>query len=135
MLKGAVGSEVSRNTWVHHAIVRHKSDLLVFKNGTLVKTRKGVSDFIAPSYFTISSTNSTPSITGNMDEFRISDFAVWTSDFTPKTTRYLNNGEDYDSYPRGDMDDEFVLLGKKFKDDSLHAHEVTNVGCSIMAPT
>lgn len=135
VLKGAVGSEVSRNTWVHHAIVRHKSDLLVFKNGTLVKTLKEVSDFIAPSYFTISSTNSTPSITGNMDEFRISDFAVWTSDFTPKTTRYLNNGEDYDSYPRGDVDDEFVLLGKKFKDDSLHAHEVTNVGCSIMAPT
>lgn len=135
VLNGAVGSAVTRNTWVHHAIVRHKSDLLVFKNGTLVKTLKEVSDFIAASYFTISSNSSTPSITGNMDEFRISDFAVWTSDFTPKTTRYLNNGEEYDSLPRGDADDEFVLLGKEFKDDSLHDHEVTNVGCSIMAPT
>lgn len=135
VLKGTVGSAVSRNTWVHHAIVRHKSDLLVFKNGTLVKTLKEVSDFIAASYFTISSTGSTPSITGNMDEFRISDFAVWTSDFTPKSTRYLNNGEEYDSYPRGDADDEFVLLGKEFKDDSLHGHKVTNVGCSIMTPT
>lgn len=135
VLNGTVGSAVTRNTWVHHAIVRHKSDLLVFKNGTLVKTLKEVSDFIAASYFTISSTNSTPSITGNMDEFRISDFAVWTSDFTPKTTRYLNNGEEYDSLPRGDADDEFVLLGKEFKDESLHSHAVTNVGCSIMAPT
>nr|DAF40623.1 MAG TPA: Extracellular arabinanase, arabinanase, arabinotriose, Geobacillus stearothermophilus [Caudoviricetes sp.] len=135
VLNGAIGSAVTRNTWVHHAIVRHKSDLLVFKNGTLVKTLKEVSDFIAASYFTISSNSSTPSITGNMDEFRISDFAVWTSDFTPKTTRYLNNGEEYDSLPRGDADDEFVLLGKEFKDDSLHGHEVTNVGCSIMAPT
>lgn len=135
VLNGTVGSAVTRNTWVHHAIVRHKSDLLVFKNGTLVKTLKEVSDFIAASYFTISSTNSTPSITGNMDEFRISDFAVWTSDFTPKTTRYLNNGEEYDSLPRGDADDEFVLLGKEFKDDSLHSHTVTNVGCSIMTPT
>lgn len=135
VLNGTVGSAVTRNTWVHHAIVRHKSDLLVFKNGTLVKTLKEVSDFIAASYFTISSNSSTPSITGNMDEFRISDFAVWTSDFTPKTTRYLNNGEEYDSLPRGDADDEFVLLGKEFKDDSLHGHEVTNAGCSIMAPT
>lgn len=135
VLNGTVGSAVTRNTWVHHAIVRHKSDLLVFKNGTLVKTLKEVSDFIAASYFTISSNSSTPSITGNMDEFRISDFAVWTSDFTPKTTRYLNNGEEYDSLPRGDADDEFVLLGKEFKDDSLHSHAVANVGCSIMAPT
>ena len=135
VLNGTVGSVVSRNTWVHHAIVRHKSNILVFKNGKLITTINNVSDFIAASYFTISSTNSTPSITGNMDEFRISDFAVWTSDFTPKTARYLNNGEEYDSLPRGDIDDEFVLLGKKFKDDSLHGHEVTNVGCSIMAPT
>ena len=135
VLNGTVGSVVTRNTWVHHAIVRHKSDLLVFKNGTLVKTLKEVSDFIAAQYFTISSNSSTPSITGNMDEFRISDFAVWTSDFTPKTTRYLNNGEEYDSLPRGDADDEFVLLGKEFKDNSLHSHAVTNVGCSIMAPT
>lgn len=135
VLNGTVGSAVIRNTWVHHAIVRHKSNLLVFKNGTLVKTLKEVSDFIAASYFTISSTSSTPSITGNMDEFRISDFAVWTSNFTPKTTRYLNNGEEYDSLPRGDADDEFVLLGKEFKDESLHSHAVTNVGCSIMAPT
>ena len=135
LMNDIIAVPVKRNTWVHHAIVRHRSNIIIFENGKLIKTINNISDFIAASPFTINSTSSTPSITGNMDEFRISDFAVWTSDFTPKTTRYLNNGEEYDSYPRGDVDDEFVLLGKKFKDDSLHAHEVTNVGCSIMAPT
>nr|DAT09979.1 MAG TPA: hypothetical protein [Caudoviricetes sp.] len=135
LMNNIIAVPVKRNTWVHHAIVRHRSNIIIFENGKLIKTINNISDFIAASPFTINSTSSTPSITGNMDEFRISDFAVWTSDFTPKSTRYLNNGEDYDSYPRGDVDDEFVLLGKKFKDDSLHAHEVTNVGCSIMAPT
>lgn len=133
VLNGTVGSVVSRDTWVHHAIVRHKSNILVFKNGKLITTINNVSDFIAPSYFTINGVST--SMIGNMDEFRISDFAVWTSDFIPKSTRYLNNGEEYDSLPRGDADDEFILLGKEFKDDSLHNHEVTNVGCSIMTPT
>lgn len=134
LMNDIIAVPVKRNTWVHHAIVRHRSNIIIFENGKLIKTINNISDFIAASPFTINSTSSTPSITGNMDEFRISDFAVWTSDFTPKSTRYLNNGEEYDSYPRGDVDDEFVLLGKEFKDDSLHGHEVTNVGCSIMAP-
>lgn len=135
LMNDVIAVPVKRNTWVHHAIVRYSSDIIIFENGKLIKIINNISDFIAASPFTINSTSSTPSITGNMDEFRISDFAVWTSDFTPKTTRYLNNGEEYDSLPRGDMDDEFVLLGKEFKDDSLHSHAVTNVGCSIMAPT
>lgn len=134
LMNDIIAVPVKRNTWVHHAIVRHRSNIIIFENGKLIKTINNISDFIAASPFTINSTGSTPSITGKMDEFRISDFAVWTSDFTPKSTRYLNNGEEYDSYPRGDVDDEFVLLGKEFKDDSLHGHEVTNVGCSIMAP-
>lgn len=134
LMNDIIAVPVKRNTWVHHAIVRHRSNIIIFENGKLIKTINNISDFIAASPFTINSTDSTPSITGKMDEFRISDFAVWTSDFTPKSTRYLNNGEEYDSYPRGDVDDEFVLLGKEFKDDSLHGHEVTNVGCSIMAP-
>lgn len=135
LMNDVIAVPVKRNTWVHHAIVRYSSDIIIFENGKLIKIINNISDFIAASPFTINSTSSTPSITGNMDEFRISDFAIWTSDFTPKTTRYLNNGEEYDSLPRGDMDDEFVLLGKEFKDDSLHSHAVTNVGCSIMAPT
>lgn len=134
LMNDIIAVPVKRNTWVHHAIVRHRSNIIIFENGKLIKTINNISDFIAASPFTINSTSSTPSITGNMDEFRISDFAVWTSDFTPKSTRYLNNGEEYDSLPRGDADDEFVLLGKEFKDDSLHSHEVTNVGCSIMSP-
>lgn len=135
VIDDTIAVPVERNTWVHHAIVRHNSDIIIFKNGKLIKTINNISDFKAVAPFTINSTGSAASMTGNMDEFRISDFAVWTSDFTPKTTRYLNNGEDYDSYPRGDMDDIFVLRGKEFKDESLYGHEVANVGCSIMAPT
>lgn len=130
-----VSSAYTKETWQHHAVVKHDSDILFFVDGKVTLTLNNIGDFNFYAPFIIDACWNNKSMIGNMDEFRISDFAVWTSDFTPKTTRYLNNGEEYDSLPRGDADDEFVLLGKKFKDDSLHGHEVTNVGCSIMAPT
>lgn len=84
------------NAWVHRAIVRDKSSLKIFTNGTLERTYnigtsaigynanspfcigKWVSDYDQSGY----------SFCGYIDEFRISDIARWTSDFTPPTEPY-----------------------------------------------
>lgn len=84
------------NAWVHRAIVRDRSSLKIFTNGTLERTYdigtsaigynanspfcigKWVSDYNQSEYL----------FCGYIDEFRISDIARWTSNFTPPTKAY-----------------------------------------------
>ena len=87
------------NSWVHRAIVRDGSSLKIFTNGTLERTYgigtsaigynanspfcigKWVSDYDPSGYL----------FCGYIDEFRISNIARWTEDFTPPTEPYTSS--------------------------------------------
>ncbi len=73
--------------WNHIALVRSGDTFRIFENGTqigMATDPDGLPDFAAPLY--ISSATST--LSGNLDEFRISRTARWTSDFVPLAAPY-----------------------------------------------
>ena len=84
------------NAWVHRAIVRDRSSLKIFTNGTLERTYDiGTSaiGYNANSPFCIGKwvanyDQSGYLFCGYIDEFRISDMARWTSNFIPPTEAY-----------------------------------------------
>jgi hypothetical protein len=92
------GVDLAINTWYHLAIVRSAGVWKAFFNGTELTT------FINDSNFTNSGrtenmafgtigkfTDSRGSWDGYMDEFRVSNTARYTADFTPSTTPFQND--------------------------------------------
>ena len=80
------------NQWVHRAVVRSGGTLYLFENGNLVNTITGASAINIPNnILTFSRCFMTGYFNGYIDEFRVSDVARWTSNFTPPTVAY-----DYD---------------------------------------
>jgi len=88
------GGVVSANTWHHIAAVIEGADLTVYVDGTaeITQTRTdsnttgGTDFFIGKGGF--------PTLNkfyGNIDEFRISDTARYTANFTPSTTPFQND--------------------------------------------
>ncbi len=76
-------------TWVHYAYVRDGSNAKIFQNGVLLHTEPMVAGSCSPSGdINLGWTNSTFSINGYMDEFRISNTARWTTDFSLPTEPY-----------------------------------------------
>ena len=83
----------SANTWYHIAIVRNGSNEYIFVDGV----SQGLTVDVNPAtlgdvndVLKIGQTQDSP-INGWIDEFRISDTARWTSNFTPPSEAY--NGE------------------------------------------
>lgn len=81
--------------WVHIALVKNGTNLLLFKDGVLVDTQTSVSN----SYDTPGTDNvrvgdtggpSTNNWQGSIDELRISNSAIYTSGFTPFTWPLTN---------------------------------------------
>ncbi|PJI09331.1 MULTISPECIES: Ig-like domain-containing protein [Clostridium] len=86
-------NSVSFNTWHHFALVRKDSSLSIYLDGTNIKTLNiGTVNILNPnSKITIGYAPWFSShLTGNIDEFRISNIARWTSNFTPPTNSYNN---------------------------------------------
>lgn len=84
------------NTWTHRAVVRSGSNLMFFKNGTLEYTYDVGSNVVGYSssrpwgignWASDLMTTGYPYI-GYLDEFRVSDVARWTANFTPPTEPY-----------------------------------------------
>jgi len=84
------------NTWTHRAVVRSGSNLLFFKNGTLEYTYDVGSNVVGYSssrpwgignWASDLMTTGYPYI-GYLDEFRVSDVARWTTNFTPSAEPY-----------------------------------------------
>jgi hypothetical protein len=75
--------------WFHVAFVRSSGTLTLYING-----QEKASSSTAQSYSTLSAPanlgfdGSSAFFVGYMDEFRVSDIARWTSDFTPPTAPY-----------------------------------------------
>lgn len=84
----------AKEMWGHIAIVRKGDTVIFYKNGIAIKSGQ-VSGNIYPNAnlpFVIGDYMSlgwnSRHLKGYIDEFRISDIARWTSDFTPPTTPY-----------------------------------------------
>ena len=82
-------------TFTHIAMVKSGSTGKVYFNGNLQGTVYGlttnsakIENLIIGKWLEGNSSVSQPLIKGYIDEFRISDIARWTSDFTPPTTPY-----------------------------------------------
>ena len=86
------------NTWVHRAVVRSGSNILIFKNGTLEYTYNVGSSAIGynASYplaigaYSTAHTALAYNFKGYIDEFRVSNVARWTENFMPPTKPYDN---------------------------------------------
>ena len=91
-------SALTTNTWYHIAVIRIADNVKYYVNGQMVAN---VSGAIANNEMIIlgSTVENAEFFTGYIDEFRISNVARWTSDFTPPTEPYnvntLQAGEIY----------------------------------------
>lgn len=95
VVSGASAFTVTPNTWTHWAIVRNGNTLSTYRNGTLYWTTS-ISGNIYHSNGTFMGAigdyrSGDPSqFIGYIDEFRVSNVARWTGNFTPPTKPYSN---------------------------------------------
>lgn len=95
------GSTMTTGTWYHLAFVRHNSDYKIYFNGTDCgtavddgnwSTRDGAFDFFGTGVNYIGDYSAfTRGINGYIDEFRISNVARYTANFTPPASRFNND--------------------------------------------
>lgn len=76
------------NTWVHYAVVRNGNTWTMYRDGTSVATQTYSGDPMSTKGdYVIGRADATAQyFYGYMDEFRISKYARYTSNFTPPTT-------------------------------------------------
>ena len=84
--------QLLQNQWVHTAIVRHNGVVTIYVNGVQIYTYNGPASYTGLGRVLIGChawTNHTDYFTGFIDEFRISNVARWTENFTPPTEPYI----------------------------------------------
>ena len=81
------------NTWYHMAVVRNGSTVTVYRDG--VSLGSSSHTIVCDDFLTIGANTNNNSPTqgwpGYIDEFRISNTARYTSEFTPSTTPFVND--------------------------------------------
>lgn len=88
------GSALSNNTWYHIALARSGSSTKLFVNGTQVgSTYTDSNNYVSAATLYIGELYSLAGngVVGNMDEFRISNSARYTTTFTPSTSPFVND--------------------------------------------
>ena len=94
---GTVLCSEKLNQWSHYAFVKNGSQLLFFENG--IKTFTGSSTVIPTQDGYVMCVGGRSDIaqyyTGYMDEFRVSNVARWTQNFTPPKERYTDERNIY----------------------------------------
>lgn len=89
LMDAEIGTVTS--TWTHYALCRSNGTFYAFQNGQLVHTYPDSTSFgtLAETLF-IGKFDYTlgGNIVGYLDEYRLSDIARWTSNFTPPTAPY-----------------------------------------------
>jgi hypothetical protein len=87
-------SSLATNTWYHAAVVSDGGSCKMYLNGTQQTTTFTATSSIAhnASNFIVGARqDGAASFTGNLDEFRVSNTARYTSNFTPSTTPFVND--------------------------------------------
>lgn len=92
MVSGAAAFSVTANAWTHWAVVRSGNKLSTYRNGTLFWSQT-ISGAVYSSGKYMSAigdyrTGDHNYFVGYIDEFRISNIARWTANFTPPTEPY-----------------------------------------------
>lgn len=89
IFRGVNMGTLNLNQWTHRAIVRYKGNILIFENGIKI------SELLLDRLLEIKSGNvarigtyTTTPMNGYIEEFRISNIARWTENFTPPTEPY-----------------------------------------------
>jgi hypothetical protein len=88
------GSALSNNTWYHIALARSGSSTKLFVDGTQSgSTYTDSNNYVSAATLYIGELYSLGGngVVGNMDEFRISNSARYTTTFTPSTTAFVND--------------------------------------------
>jgi len=88
------GKTIAINTWYHIAIVRYNGNWRVYWDGSdtgTTTTLRGTTEVFESSITIGKFSDSRGSWKGYMDEFRISNIARYTSNFTPSTTAFTND--------------------------------------------
>lgn len=90
-------SSKEAGVWTHWAVVRYKNAINVYKNGTQVYSKDIGSVSLKINTAQLARIGANPGLNqffnGYIDEFRVSNVARWTSDFTPPTEPYQPNAE------------------------------------------
>jgi hypothetical protein len=73
------------NTWLHLAIVRNGNTITIYSNGVQYSTGTFTGSLVYGSYGLIIGDYAGNPFTGYIDEFRVSNVARYTSNFTPAT--------------------------------------------------
>lgn len=119
LINGDVFLPNTMNEWVHCAVVRSGTNIIAFNNGKEVyrKNIGNVSLVINTSVNSCIGINApqTNYFNGYIDEFRISNVARWTSDFTPPTEPYTvyQNAQPGEIYVKESGTWKKVLTGMK----------------------
>jgi hypothetical protein len=92
---GSSSGSIPLNAWTHYALVREGTAYTHYANGTSIGTATSSVNITTSSTTTIglSKNNSAPQaimyFPGSIDEFRISNVARWSENFTPQSIAYL----------------------------------------------
>lgn len=83
---------VTANQWVHWAFIRNGNTFKSYRNGTLFATHSASGSILTKAGVPMSvgdyRAGDPNPYTGYIEEFRISDIARWTANFTPPTEPY-----------------------------------------------
>lgn len=92
VVSGASAFTLAQNTWVHCAIVKSGSTIATYQNGVKVWSGTVSNSFAAGTGQVLigchADTSNRDYFKGYIDEFRISNVARWTGNFTPPTAAY-----------------------------------------------
>ena len=92
LVRGAIMFEYELYMPVHYAVVRHNNTLTSYKNGTLFASTSINGTIFQDSKYDMCigdyRAGDHDYFIGHIEEFRISDVARWTSNFTPPTKPY-----------------------------------------------
>jgi len=126
------------NTWYHLAVVREGNDFTMYINGTSIGSTTDASSTFPSLAHTLeigARTSSSKYFFGQIEEFRISNFARWTANFTAPTDYYSTPDSggitsDTTMLVRGDGPD-----GSYEISDSGAGHVVTQNGTAALSTT
>jgi len=80
---------IELNTWTHYALTRNGSTFRTFKNGIIGSTiNNAASIYSSLEHHLQIGVHYALYVPGYFDEFRVSNVARWTANFTPPTAPY-----------------------------------------------
>jgi len=126
--------KATAGSWVHLAFVRSSGSSEIYINGVASATSKtegtASPDHKSTYIYLCQDGNDATYFKGNIDEFRWSNVARWTSGFTPPTSAYIEPAEKngLDSYVKLLLQMEGADESTTFLDSSDSAHTVTAQG-------